>query len=376
MYDFAAATPAWSANKVVVSGAASFDSPITPSLTANNGVGIASGAVGSYTIYALDNLGVTARLLSDASRAGQIAAPSGVTAASKLMITQAASGNNVLYAVTLAGVGVPKIYTYTDKMAVAVTGATAALNPSDLTGSVSVTWAAVTKATTYQVIIRQGTTAAKDVYTAANSAGNGGAIVSNIDSAARTATFSNLIPNTQYTVSVWAVAPVTSFAGVATVLTQLSVPTWVHPSSSQISSQPVEVNPVFQWSVVPGATNYELWVATKADFSDAQKFTTVIPAYAWTGTPLANNTAYYTQVRATTTLPANISSWGYSVFTTEAEAEPPITVTTTTTPPPNITVTTNIPSVPTPGYIWIIIVIGAILTIAVIVLIVRTRRVV
>jgi len=54
------------------------------------------------------------------------------------------------------------------------------------------------------------------------------------------------------------------------------------------------------------------------------------------------------------------------------EPQPPVVV--EENPTPNITLT--VPEAETPGYIWAIIAVGAILTIAVIVLIVRTRRVV
>ncbi|MEN8615486.1 hypothetical protein ABFB09_09505, partial [Dehalogenimonas sp. THU2] len=134
----------------------------------------------------------------------------------------------------------------------------------------------------------------------------------------------------------------------------------------------VPVKPTFDWADVPGAVSYEVWVDTKADFSTAVKATTPISAYAWTGANLANNTSYYWQVRAVTG--SGTSGWVTSVFTTELAAPPVVTVTQPAPTQTNITLT--VPATETPSYIWIIIGVGGLLTILVIVLIVRTRRVV
>ena len=69
---------------------------------------------------------------------------------------------------------------------------------------------------------------------------------------------------------------------------------------------------------------------------------------------------------------------GTPTGTAAPQPTPTYTVIVPTQPAPVVTVNPTIPAAPapsTPAYVWVIIVIGAILVIAVIVLIVRTRRV-
>ncbi|MBI2980255.1 MAG: hypothetical protein HYY41_05475 [Chloroflexi bacterium] len=99
---------------------------------------------------------------------------------------------------------------------------------------------------------------------------------------------------------------------------------------------------------------------------------------------LRYGTTYYVRVRAVTgTKTTDRGPWQTSIFTTEAkpvEPTPPVVITPTPpTPPPQI-VTVQVPvpgpAQPIPSYLlWMIIGIGAVLIIALIVLIVRTRRV-
>jgi len=133
--------------------------------------------------------------------------------------------------------------------------------------------------------------------------------------------------------------------------------------------------PSFMWSEVSGATNYTFELATDPTFATTVgTATTTVNAYTWTGGDLVNDQDYYWRVRAYNSSTGGVSDWCLSNFHTRMASEPPVTVTNTT--PPDVHVTTTVPAAETPAYIWIIIVIGAILTIAVIVLIVRTRRVV
>jgi hypothetical protein len=133
--------------------------------------------------------------------------------------------------------------------------------------------------------------------------------------------------------------------------------------------------PSFMWSEISGATNYTFELATDPTFATTVgTATTTVNAYTWTGGDLVNDQDYYWRVRAYNSSTGGVSDWCLSNFHTRMASEPPVTVTNTT--PPDVHVTTTVPAAETPAYIWIIIVIGAILTIAVIVLIVRTRRVV
>ena len=135
----------------------------------------------------------------------------------------------------------------------------------------------------------------------------------------------------------------------------------------------------FQWGVVESATSYELELSTNPEFAALVETTveTTVAYYAW-ATALAYDTAYYWRVRAITAA-GNVGDWVASVFSTETEPaelditleQPDITLTS-----PSVNVDVDIPAAETPAYVWAIVAIGAILTIAVIVLIVRTRRVV
>jgi hypothetical protein len=99
--DLAATTVAWVAQPTVAA--------------LDNGVGIVSGVAASPVIYVLDNNGSLTRLIGDASVAENIAAATGVTAATDLFIVPAAGGNT-LWAVTAT-----KLYTFKDTIAIAVT---------------------------------------------------------------------------------------------------------------------------------------------------------------------------------------------------------------------------------------------------------------
>jgi hypothetical protein len=120
----------------------------------------------------------------------------------------------------------------------------------------------------------------------------------------------------------------------------------------------------FSWSPYTKATRYEFVLAKDAELTDVvatAKVTTT--AYKFDGN-LDYSTTYFWAVRAiepTTTPWSPVSS-----FTTEAAPPPPPTPAPTPAPAP--------PPVVTPTIIWAIIGIGAILVIAVIALIVRTRR--
>jgi hypothetical protein len=191
--------------------------------------------------------------------------------------------------------------------------------------------------------------------------------------------------------------------------------------------QDAPILPSFVWSAVPNAVSYEFQLSVEADFATRIIDTTIAaPVTAYTcETELAYDTNHYWRVRAVSATGPK-SLWCFSNFHTmlePIEPLPPVTIPPAPTPtiilptptvvPPDITVVpppvevtvvppdvTVIPpavtvEVPppvtievteevvelvteeiTPVYIWIIVAIGAVLTIAVIVLIIRTRRVV
>ncbi|MDV2989075.1 MAG: hypothetical protein P3T54_02785 [Dehalogenimonas sp.] len=354
-----AATPSWGDRFDDGGDAPLFDSPNSVPNTVDQGVGIASGIAvgGDYVIYAMDADAELSRIMADASRAGKISPSDDFTGANKLYI-QPQAGANKLWTI---GDG-NELYTYTDHLAVPVPGVSiGAFN----TGSATVTWTGLPTADTYGVAIVAGSEAASDVYTA---------VLAADDLDTLTYTFNNLDSNTVYSVSVWAVAPVTSFVGTTSFATQPNAPGQTDPNlAPPPAAQDVPTNPSFQWSPIPGATGYVVEVGTDSGFTNPQRFSSPIAAFAWPGSPLNNGAVYYWRVAAQTA--TGQSAWVSGVFTTAAAAQPQVTVTQTAQP--GITLTQlGAPDAEVPTYIWLIIGIGGILTILVTVLIVRTRAVV
>jgi len=143
----------------------------------------------------------------------------------------------------------------------------------------------------------------------------------------------------------------------------------------------IALKPQFQWTAVGGASSYELELADNPFYANAQvKKPLNHTVWTW-DEELEYNTTYYWRVRAVKTgsgITTTYSNWVEGSFTTMGEpagpAAPPVVI--QQTPAPQI----NIPQAPapeyiTPAYIWAVIIIGALLVIALIVLIVRTRRI-
>jgi len=141
------------------------------------------------------------------------------------------------------------------------------------------------------------------------------------------------------------------------------------PEAPSNGATNVPLQPTFAWNSADWATGYEFVLAKDAAFSDTVASKT--GANALSGTvylceqKLANSTTYYWRVRAISK--TSNSEWASAVFTTEGTAPAAPKPPSAPPPPP--------PAPGTPAYIWVIIGIGAPLVIAVIVLIVRTRRV-
>jgi hypothetical protein len=133
--------------------------------------------------------------------------------------------------------------------------------------------------------------------------------------------------------------------------------------SPYCGEQDVILTPSFAWDAVIGATSYTIQVATDDAFTAiVTEGTSTVNAWMCDVT-LDYDTSYYWQVQA---VGANASSaWAPCIFHTAAE---PVVVEPT---PPVEVITNEI----TPTWIWVIIAIGGALTIAVVVLIVTTRRV-
>ncbi len=140
----------------------------------------------------------------------------------------------------------------------------------------------------------------------------------------------------------------------------------------------VPTQPVFVWTEFVGATGYEIVVSEDPTFAIIDYSRNVdksLTMYKSEET-LAYSTTYYWRVR-----PA-AGTWTTGAFTTMAEPvapTPPIIIEPTPPPLPPQIITVEKPVIvqqAIPDYLlWIIIVVGAVLVIALVVLIVRTRRV-
>ncbi len=233
---------------------------------------------------------------------------------------------------------------------------------------------------------------------------------------AEAATLTGLDNNTDYTVKV-RVSPFAPFssrwssAASFTTLEAIDVP---DPDVPAQGLQNAPLLPSFVWKSVSNAVSYDFELSTDPGFSSTLISTSVsVTGYTYPGPDLAYDTDHYWRVRAVSAT-GTMSAWcDVQNFHTRTEEEPPITlpdpvtpIVTVNLPAPQVTV--NIPDVivespdvivdippmmtvtqqpqqtinfpepdtSTPAYIWIIVGIGAVLTIAVIVLIIRTRRVV
>jgi hypothetical protein len=206
---------------------------------------------------------------------------------------------------------------------------------------------------------------------------------------------------------------INDMGGTPFVLTNIvpppAVPVLLGPDAGRDN---IPTNTGFSWSAIPGAT-YDFQVSTSPTFATTVASVTGLTSNVYGGVALAANTTYFWRVHAMSgTL---MSAWTVSTFTTAAPvsattappappvvipapvvnvaAPPPATVTVQAPPPANVTVnppavtvqapppaqvTVNVPE-STPAIpsmiLWVIILIGAVLIIALIVLIVRTRRV-
>ncbi|MFH1652266.1 MAG: hypothetical protein ABID87_09245, partial [Chloroflexota bacterium] len=144
--------------------------------------------------------------------------------------------------------------------------------------------------------------------------------------------------------------------------------------------------PSFSWSPVSGTTKYRFVLANNPQLTaPIVDISTTSTAYAIT-TNLAEGETYYWAVRSIDPVEGGWSAIAnFSVATAPAAPTPPVVVQQVPAPvinipaPPPAQQIVIPPSPPppaqiAPAYIWAVIIIGAILVIAVIILIVRTRR--
>jgi hypothetical protein len=144
------------------------------------------------------------------------------------------------------------------------------------------------------------------------------------------------------------------------------------PEAPYNGATDVPLTPSFAWNAADWATGYEFELADNPGFSPTIKSFRGVGALDTTvyllDMELDNSTTYYWRVRAVTS--TTQSEWANAVFTTmAAPPAPPAPPPPPPTPPAPI-----VPAPPIPTYLlWTIIGVGAVLVIAVIILIIRTR---
>jgi hypothetical protein len=271
----------------------------------------------------------------------------------------------------------------------------------------TVGWTAMTGGNQYEVKYSDGTTTAYADATA--KAGT--------TPAATSKKLTGLTNNVKYSVQVRVKTGMTfqsrwSTSGDFTTLEAITAP--VAPYDLVPANGAIEIpvkGPAFAWLAVSNAVKYEFVISKNPDFSSPVFSTTTLTVpNIVLATALENETAYYWRVRAVSAT-GTMSTWVSSVFTTVKLVIPPVTVTnppaiTLTQAPaapvptiiltqqpvvtvtqaapvptpvltlPQATIVISQPEAVTPTYIWIIVGVGALLTLAVIILIIRTRRVV
>jgi hypothetical protein len=141
-------------------------------------------------------------------------------------------------------------------------------------------------------------------------------------------------------------------------------------------AQGVILKPSFQWNAADWVTGYAFVLADNPEFTN--------PLVNKTGANALKTTAYISEVeleygttyywKVTAIGEDTQSVWGVGVFTTMEEPEEPAAPVEVVSPDITLPPTPTVTPIIEPIYLWTIIIIGAILVIALIVLIVRTRR--
>ncbi len=376
---------------VLVGGATSFILPDTAgTTTATTGALVTSGMVISadnvmYVANSSANSGIRREVWPTGPTVYQTfeSLTMDLSTDATLQNLQVISGSNVLYAIA-GGIAFGsvehnyRILTYTDTMTVTPV----LVGPKDGTAtpstSVTLSWKALESP--------RSITYTYDVATDADFANRF------VDSATTTGTSVTVTghnPGTKYYWRVratttprskrtapWTYTPALSSTGTTSLTTA--------PSPGAVD---VSLRPTFQWGAVAGATSYEMEFADNPFFANASvKKPLTHTTWTW-DTDLDYSTTYYWRVRAVKSgrgILTNMGSWSEASFTTMDKPAPPtppaappqITVQPAPpAPPAQVTIPAAPPSAVTPAVIWAIIIIGAVLVIAVIVLIVRTRRV-
>jgi hypothetical protein len=161
-------------------------------------------------------------------------------------------------------------------------------------------------------------------------------------------------------------------------------------TSPEVGATEVSLTPTISWTPYEGAVKYEVQISEDPTFAILDVSASSANSFYLVEESLKKSTAYYWRARGVTReayqevktwIPAITGPWVTGMFVTMGEPvveEPTVIVEKEPAPPPTVKVVEVPISTPAPipaALLWAIIVIGAVLVIALIVLIVRTRRV-
>ncbi len=196
----------------------------------------------------------------------------------------------------------------------------------------------------------------------------------------------NFQPGRTYYWRVRAYAPTTSaYSETRTFIIQPTAATVPTVSSPEIGGTIDSTTPAFSWTPVSGATMYQFQLSDDPAFGTTMVDEQLAAAGIMPSVALDRGTTYFWRVKAIAPVDGDWSTVANFIVAELAPAPaPPVVVEQTPAPVINIpaappATVVEIPPAPadeviSPAYIWAIIIIGAVLVIAVIVLIVRTRR--
>jgi hypothetical protein len=310
-----------------------------------------------------------------------------------LQTSSGAPGDIMLYGISATGT----TYYYQDTMAL---NGPSLIGPADkdkveivsqLTGAaqaVNFTWHRLSKATSYNlwVAMDPNFTELIATYNPMGVASSAGTVSHIAGSSLITPIF---LPGNTYYWRVSASQPIGSaFSETRSFTVQptsATVPSIGGPASG---SSVNTLKPAFSWSPISGTTSYQFQISEGTAFAapiyDAE--VNVAGAQLPLTVTLEDGKTYFWRVKALTPVEGDWSSIAnFTVALPVETTEPPPPVTVTNAPPITVTIPPAPPAtsivvpppeekVINPAYIWVIIIIGAVLVIAVIVLIVRTRR--
>jgi len=303
------------------------------------------------------------------------------TADDVIGVTALTEGSNTITAANSAAGN--SLATYTDSiMSTVAPTMTGPRNKAEVDSFAAVTlaWKAVTGATGYTVIVD---TRPDPSGFRVPIAGSPFAVGAPITTLTLTAALNGLVPGTTYYWQVRVQTPVVGPYGgdLRGAAFEFSTALGAAPPSPALASPlpgatSVPLRPLIQWGAMGGATAYELKLADNPEFDGAitPGGYAGLPGTAWSpDTDLEYGKTYYWKVRAlSTTGDSPWSATGVFTIMTEPVPDEPDQIIVT---PPDVIIEAADAVTVTPIWVWVVIAIGALLVIALIVLIVRTRRV-